>query len=249
MRHANATNFEEVLQATIKSGARGVLVSGGSGKDGKVPILPHVDALKHAKERHSIDITIHSGFMEDDEILALRGAGIDGVMFDFPGSAETIKSVCHLDKAPADYARMVTTCKDVGIPVMPHVIIGLDWGEIKGEMDALSTLGQLKPDVLVLVILMAFPGTPMSGIVPDIDQVERVILAARVLNPDIPIQLGCAKPQGDFKERVERFAVECGANGIAYPVDETVALARELGLEPIFHGDCCSLVTKHMREA
>jgi uncharacterized radical SAM superfamily protein len=248
MRHANPDNFDQVLQATIESGARGVLVSGGSDKDGKVPILPHVDALRRAKDRYGIDVVVHSGFMEDGEIRALRGAGIDGIMFDFPGSSETIKSVCHLDKTPADYARMVTTCKEAGIPVMPHVIIGLDWGQVKGEVDALSMLGQLKPDVLVLVILMPFPGTPMADLVPDIDQVERVILAARILNPDIPIQLGCAKPQGDFKERVERFAVECGVNGIAYPIDETVSRARELGLEPAFHGDCCSLVKKYDRD-
>ncbi len=245
MQHANASNFEQVLQATIEAGARGVLVSGGSDKDGKVPILPHVDAMKRAKQRHGIDVVVHSGFMEDGEIRALRGAGIDGIMFDFPGSCETIKSVCHLDKTPADYARMVITCKEMGIPVMPHVIIGLDWGRVKGEVEALSMLGQLKPDVLVLVILMPFPGAPMEDLVPDIDQVEKVILAARILNPDIPIQLGCAKPQGDFKERVERFAVECGVNGIAYPIDETIARARELGLEPVFHGDCCSLVKKY----
>ncbi len=249
MRPASAGNFEKVLRATIEGGARGVLVSGGSGKDGKVPILPHVGALRRAKDHYGIDVVIHSGFMEDGEIRALQEAGIDGIMFDFPGSSETIKSVCHLDKTPAEYARMVTTCKEVGIPVMPHVIIGLDWGQVKGEVEALSMLGQLKPDVLVLVILMPFPGTPMADLVPDIGQVERVILAARILNPDIPIQLGCAKPQGDFKERVERFAVECGVNGIAYPIDETVSRAREIGLEPAFHDDCCSLVRKYARDS
>ncbi|MEX2684583.1 MAG: radical SAM protein [Candidatus Sigynarchaeota archaeon] len=249
MRHANPGNFEGVLRAVIASGATGVLVSGGSGKDGKVPIRPCIDVLRLAKKQHDIDVVIHSGLMDDDEIHALRGTGIDGVMFDFPGSAETIKAVCHLDTVPEDYARMVTTCKENGIPVMPHVIIGLDWGKIKGELDALSMLGKLKPDVLVIVILMPFPGTPMADVVPDIDQVEIMVLAARILNPDIPVQLGCAKPQGDFKERVERFAVECGFNGIAYPIEETVARARELGLEPVFHGDCCSLVAKHMREA
>jgi uncharacterized radical SAM superfamily protein len=247
MRHANAGNFEQVLQAMINGGARGILVSGGSGKDGKVPILPHIGALKRAKSRYGIDVVIHSGFMDDLEIRAMQGTGIDGIMFDFPGSSETMKSVCHLDKTPADFARMVTTCKEAGIPVMPHVIIGLDWGQVKGEVDALSMLGQLKPDVLVLVILMPFPGTPMVNRVPDIDQVERVILAARILNPGIPIQLGCAKPHGEFKERAERFAVECGLNGIAYPIDETIARARELGLEPAFHDDCCSLVRKHAR--
>jgi uncharacterized radical SAM superfamily protein len=247
MRHADAGNFEQVLKVMIKGGARGILVSGGSDTDGKVPILPHIGALKRAKSRHDIDVVIHSGYMDDAELRALRGTGIDGIMFDFPGSSETIKSVCHLDKTPADFARMVATCKEVGIPVMPHVIIGLDWGQIKGEIDALSLLGQLKPDVLVIVILMPFPGTPMVDLVLDIDKVERVILAARILNPDIPIQLGCARPHGEFKERAERFAVECGLNGIAYPLDDTVARARELGLEPAFHNDCCSLVKKHAR--
>ncbi len=249
MRHASASNFEDVLRAVIEGGARGVLVSGGSGKDGKVPILPHLDALRRAKDRHGIDVVVHSGFMDEGEIRAFRGAGLDGMMFDFPGSAETIKSVCHLDKTPADYARMITTCKDVGIPVMPHVIIGLDWGRIKGEIDALSTLAVLKPDVLVLVILMPFPGTPMADVMPDIDIVEKIILAARILNPTIPVQLGCAKPHGEFRTRAERFAVECGVNGVAFPLDETVERARQLGLDPAFHDNCCSLVKKYSCEA
>ncbi|MBN2153456.1 MAG: radical SAM protein [Candidatus Lokiarchaeota archaeon] len=249
MRPAGPEDFEDVLKDAIASGARGVLVSGGAGRDGKVPILPHVDALRRAKERHGVDIVVHSGFMDDEEIRVLGGAGVDGIMFDVPGSAETVRSVCHLDKTPADFGRMVATCKDAGLPVMPHVIIGLDWGQVKGEIDALVALGALEPDVLVLVILMALPGTPMAGVVPDIDIVEKVILAARVLNPTVPVQLGCARPHGDFRTRVERFAVECGVNGIAYPLDETVERARQIGLEPAFHGDCCSLVRKHSSEA
>ncbi|NMC04066.1 MAG: radical SAM protein [Candidatus Lokiarchaeota archaeon] len=247
MRHADAGNFEQVLQAMIEGGVRGILVSGGSDKEGKVPILTHVGALKRAKSRHDIDILIHSGFMDDAELQALQGSGIDGIMFDFPGSSETIKSVCHLDKTPADFARMVATCKRIDVPVMPHVIIGLDWGQVKGEIDALAMLGQLQPDVLVLVVLMPIPGTPMADLVLDITNVEKVILAARILNPGIPIQLGCAKPQGEFKERSERFAVECGLNGIAYPLEETIGTARELGLDPVFHDDCCALVSKHAR--
>jgi len=248
MRQASVETFEQVLNDVIASGAKGVLVSGGSDADGKVPIMQVLDSLKHAKKKHRIEIVIHSGYMEGDEIAALKDANIDGVMFDFIGSAETARSVCHLDTSPADYARMVATCKHVGIPVMPHIVIGLDWGTIKGEVDALSMIAGLEPDVLVLVILMPFPGTPMENLIPDASQVERVILLARLLNDKIPVQLGCVKPQGEFKERVERFAVECGVNGMAYPLEETIEHARELDLEIKFVENCCSLIYKKYRE-
>ncbi|HME56209.1 MAG TPA: radical SAM protein [Candidatus Lokiarchaeia archaeon] len=246
MRQASVETFEQVLNDAIASGARGVLVSGGSDTAGKVPILDVLETLKRAKNEQGIEIVIHSGYMEDDEIAALKDANIDGIMFDFIGSEETAKSVCHIDATPVDYTRMVATCKKLCIPVMPHVVIGLDWGAIKGEVEALSMLGELLPDVLVLVILMPFPGTPMENIIPDLSQVEKVILLARLLNPTIPVQLGCAKPHGEFKEHVERFAVECGVNGMAFPLQETLDHARKLGLKIKFVENCCSLVYKEI---
>nr|MDO8114822.1 hypothetical protein [Candidatus Sigynarchaeota archaeon] len=247
MRRATNATFERVLNDVIASGAKGILVSGGSDAEGKVPVIQNIDALRNAKKDHDIEIVVHSGYMEDDEIAAFKDARVDGIMFDFIGSGATARSVCHLNTQPADYARMVSTCKRLKIPVMPHVVIGLDWGAIKGEVEALSRLGKLQPDVLVLVILMPFPGTPMEKITPDLHTVEKIILLARVLNPAIPVQLGCARPHGDFKEQVERFAIRCGINGIAFPLEETTQHARELGLNIEFHDDCCSLICKHIR--
>ncbi len=241
---ASGTAFEKTLRQLVKSGSKGVLVSGGADARGRVPFTDdHFRAITEMKREHGTVFAVHTGLTDARTLGKMKRAGIDAVMFDVIGARDTIDRVCHLDASPADYVQMVRSCKEIGLHVAPHVVIGLDWGAIKGEGNALSSLMEAGPDVLVLVVLMGVMGTPMASIVPRISEVERVLLLARISLPKTPVALGCAKPVGAFKERVERFAVECGFNAIAYPVQETVNRAIELGLIPVFHEHCCSLPT------
>jgi hypothetical protein len=65
---------------------------------------------------------------------------------------------------------------------------------------------------------------------------------ARIRFPQVPVMLGCARPGGRHRRETDRFALLAGLNGIAYPAEGTVAVARELGLTPRFARECCSLV-------
>lgn len=230
-----------VMEAMIARGTRGFLVSGGAGPGGKVPLRAHVPVLAELKARHGITIVVHAGICDDDDIDALASVPVDGVMFDVAGSTTTLSSVCHLDVDLEVFPRMVRACKVRGIPVMPHVIAGLDWGEVKGEYAAIEMIARERPDALVLVVLMPVPGTPMEKVVVDPAVIDPVVLEARRANPDVPVLLGCAKPPGEFKEWLERRAVDCGFNGIAYPLQATVDHARARGLDVVFTDACCTV--------
>ncbi|MHA1681085.1 MAG: hypothetical protein ACTSUE_08760, partial [Promethearchaeota archaeon] len=219
MTGASPATLHGMMVEMIARGTRGFLISGGSDKAGVVPINEIIGTLKEIKEKYDdVEIVLHSGFLDEQVTNKLMTAGIDGVMFDFCGAASTLKKICHLDRKPVDYQQMIKRCKSGGIPVMPHVIVGLDAGEIRGEFDALRLLQDAVPDVLVFVILMPIPGTPLEHVEPPrIDIVERLFVAGRLLFPGIPVVLGCAKPSGMYKIAVERAAFESGFNAIAYP--------------------------------
>ncbi|MFX0102041.1 MAG: radical SAM protein [Candidatus Hodarchaeota archaeon] len=247
MQHASRSTFVQVLSSLIDGGASGFLISGGADKDGKVPIKGFIGTIKDLKKKENVRIVIHSGLLSRDELHKLEDAGVDGIMFDLVGSESTLRDVCHLDAKPLDYYEMISAAKEMGLPVMPHVVVGLDHGRITGEFEVLKVLKDNPPDALVLVVLMPFPGTPMENVKPPaIEAVKRYALASRLLLPGIPLVLGCARPQGIYKVELEKSVVSYGLNGIAYPVQETLDHAKEKGLRVRFHEECCSLITRQV---
>jgi hypothetical protein len=123
------------------------------------------------------------------------------------------------------------------------VVIGLHFGEVKGEYEALRLIRRFAPACIVLVVLKPMEGTGMSRVQPPSPEAALdVILEARLGMPDVPVLLGCARPMGKHQERLDRLAVSSGVNGVAFPSDGLVAYARALGLDAVFSHDCCSFI-------
>lgn len=76
------------------------------------------------------------------------------------------------------------------------------------------------------------------------ETIGRVAAVARLLNPAVPLTLGCARPPGRAKIEMEQRAVTAGVNSIAYPDPATVRLAGELGLRTAFVESCCTLAVR-----
>lgn len=222
-------------------GCRGILVSGGADAMGEVPLRPFVKALKHASEL-GLRVLVHSGVISRETAFELRSADVDQVLLDVIGDEDTIREVYHLDRKPQDYLEAMLNCREAGLNIAPHLVIGLHYGTIRGELNALEMIRQADPQALVLVILSPMKGTAMAGTEPPaIDEAARLIGTARILNPYIPLTLGCARPPGNYKRIMEKLAVDCGINAIAYPDEETVLHARERELTTCFSEECCSL--------
>lgn len=231
-----------LMDRLVERGCRGILVSGGTGADGEVPLLPFVGAISYAKER-GLRVLVHTGLLRRETAVALREAGVDQVLLDVIGDENTIREVYHLDRNIDDYLDAMLTCREVGLEIAPHVVIGLHYGRLLGEMNALEMISRADPQAVVLVILTPMKGTEMAGVEPPpLEEAARVIAAARILNPDVHLTLGCARPSGRYKQQIERLAVDCGVDAIAYPDEATVMHARSRGLQSVFSEDCCSLM-------
>jgi len=238
------------LFATAKrlkeQGTDGMLVSGGSQRHGGVPLLSHIDSIRRVREELGMRVVVHSGVVSTKLADGLVSAGVDGVMLDIIGARETIERVYHLHLTPDDFERSLALLADRGLRIIPHIVLGLHYGQFLGEWNALEMIARYPVSTLILVVLTPLVGTPMAHLPPPPPaDVSDFFATARARMSDTRVNLGCGRPMGEMKVALDRAAINHGLNGIAYPAEGMVAYARERGLEPAFHEYCCSLTWAH----
>jgi hypothetical protein len=220
-------------------GAEGLLISGGSKRDGVVPIKEFLSVIRKIKNELNLKLTAHIGVCDRELAEGLSDSGIDSVMLDVVGSDSTLKRVCHTGYGVEKIADSLENLGRFNIKIVPHIVIGLDYGRIEGEFSALSLISQFPISALVLVGL--FPQERMADIKPpEPSEMRDVFLFAKKLFDRV--KLGCQRPLGPHKRETERMALELGFSGIAYPAEETVQLAKNMGYTIEFSSLCCSLV-------
>ncbi len=223
-------------------GAEGLLITGGANRTGSVPLASHLEAIARIREQLGMRVAVHTGVATTKVAQGLAEAGADAVMVDVIGARETLRDVYHLELTPADVERSLALLTDRGLAVIPHIVLGLHWGRLVGEWDALKIVARHPIAALVLVILTPLPGTPMERVEPpSLAAVTEFFAQARAQLPDTPLLLGCARPAGAVKQAIDHAAIDHGFNGIAFPADGAVAYARAAGLEPVFHEQCCAI--------
>ena len=238
--------YQTVKDCVLKQGCRGILVSGGSDANGEVPFTGYPIVLHRLKDDFGITCIVHSGLLREDIARELAQASVDAVMIDVIGDQQTIRNVCHLDRPVTDYEETLQILDTSGIPSVPHIVVGLNYGELKGEISALEMLARHTPAALVIVVLVPEEGTPMESVSPpDLSAVSRFITLSRLTLPKTPILLGCARPGGEYKQKLEISAIQGGINGIAYPCQEAVNYCQKHQFHLVFSRTCCSLAYRY----
>lgn len=243
-----ATTPEELWKVCedLKSqGVTGILISGGSDKNGYVPLWDFFDTMKSIKEELGMLVTCHVGLVDEEYAFRLKEAGVDAVLLDIIGDNETISQVYKLPhRTVEDYDRSLKLLKEADLRIVPHVIIGLHYGKIRGEMRAIDMISKYDPDALVLVVIMPYYGKARFQLLPPppVEESARVVLYARKSVPNSPLMIGCARPAGAERIKFDVYSILAGVNGIAFPAEGVVSYARSIGLEPVLSPSCCSTV-------
>ncbi len=224
-----------------RSGWVGVLLSGGSNREGRIPWERFYGAISTIKSETGLFISAHSGFLDLATAKGLKQAGVDQALIDVMGDEETAREIYHLDGLHTVVASLENLVS-AGIEVVPHIVAGLMYGRIKGEYDALRIIDRFLPASLVIVVLTPLKGTPMSSVSPPSPaEIARLIATARLLMPRVPISLGCERPRTGEGQAMEELAIHAGATRMAVWSKKTVDLAVSLGLKPRFQPTCCSI--------
>ena len=224
------------------AGAEGFLITGGSDARGRLPWNRFLDALAEVKRRTALHVSVHAGMVDGRTAAALKRAGVDQANLDIVGAEETWREVIHLEDGAALLDRSLDALAGAGLEMVPHVVMGIHAGRIVGERRALEIVQRYPPKLLVWVVLMPLPHTPMAGAAPPaLEEAARLLAESRLLLRDTELALGCARPRGEYGRALERIAIEAGVNRVALYSEESVDYARSLGLEVGFLQTCCSL--------
>ncbi len=237
------------LCAKLKNkGAIGCLISGGCLPNGSVPLDGFVDAIAKVKTELGLTIAVHTGIIDFSTARRLKEAGVDAALTDIIGSDETIQEVYQLKVRVEDFDRSLEALHESEIPLVPHVLVGLHYGRLKGELQALKMISKYSPSAVIIIAFMPVPGTPMEEVKPPEPQdIAKVIVTARLMMPQTPIVLGCMRPKGRHRTRTDTLAVKAGVNAIAFPAVEAIRLAESLGLKITFSSLCCSQIFEDIK--
>lgn len=227
----------------LAAGGQSLLISGGAREDGSVPLAPFLPMIKTIIAEEGLRVLVHTGLVSPALAEGLAEAGVTAALIDIIGHRDTIKQVYHLPWTVADYEQSLRHLTDQGIPVAPHLVIGLHFGKVLGEERALEIISRYPVRALVLVGWRPLRGTAMAACTPPEPAVfGGLFRRARTLFPRTPVLLGCERPLGRHRQETERLALEAGLDGIAFPQEKTRAWAEAQGLQIRFRNDCCALV-------
>jgi len=226
-----------------QQGALGCLLSGGCMPDGSVPLAGFVPAIEKIKRELGLTFFVHTGIIDSDTAVALKNAGADAALIDIIGSDETIKKIGNLNVTVKDYADSLKALQQAGLNFVPHVIVGLDDGKLKGELDALKLIASVKPSAVVVIAFMPIPGTAMAEVKPpQPTEIAKVTAAARVMFPPTPLVLGCVRPKGKHRTETDILSLKAGADAIAFPSEEAIEYAEAHGYTFSFSSYCCAQI-------
>lgn len=224
-------------------GAVGCLVSGGCLPNGSVPLQQFVDVLGRVKHELGLTVLVHTGIIDLDAAKHLKEASVDAALIDVIGSDETIERIYNLNVTVADYDGSLKALHESGVRFVPHVIVGLHYGKLKGELAALDIVRKYEPSALVVIAFMPIRGTDMANVEPPSPtDIARVIVVARLKFPKTPLVLGCMRPKGKHRAETDVLAIKAGVDAIAFPAEEAVELAKRMGFETSFSPTCCSQI-------
>jgi uncharacterized radical SAM superfamily protein len=244
MQPATTPDTLFALAANLKQqGALGCLVSGGCLPDGSVPLKPYTSAIKKIKRELGLTVFVHTGIIDEPTAKTLKNAGVDAALIDVIGSDETIKKTCNLNVTVKDYAKSLNAMQQAGLTLVPHVIVGLHDGRLKGELCALKLIAAVKPSAIVVIAFMPIHGTAMAKTKPPQPaDIAKVTAAARSKFPRTPLALGCVRPKGKHRAETDILTLKAGVDAIAFPSEEAITYAEAQGYTFSFSSYCCAQI-------
>ncbi|MGF3522801.1 MAG: radical SAM protein, partial [Candidatus Bathyarchaeia archaeon] len=248
--HAATTpqKLTELCVGLKRKGALGCLISGGCSPTGSVPLEPFIPSIAKIKRDLNMTILVHTGIINSGTAHQLKNAEVDAALIDIIGSDETIQEIYNLKVTVKDYVNSLRALQDAKIDFVPHVIVGLHHGKLKGEFEALNMIALYNPSAVVIIAFMPIAGTNMAATTPPTPlDIAKVTATARSLFAQTPIVLGCMRPKGKHRDQTDVLALKAGVDAIAFPSEEAIKYAEHQGYTIKFSSYCCSQIYKTLQ--
>ncbi|MFX1364314.1 MAG: radical SAM protein [Promethearchaeota archaeon] len=240
--------LERFLFDLSKKGGVGALISGGNMEDGSVPLLNYLDAIKKVKRETKLIINSHTGLLNEKTAKKLADAKVDIVSFDINMDEEVVKNIYHLDIELSEYKRAINLLKRYKLNIVPHICIGLHYGNLSKELDSIKFIKEsnINPSLIVIIVLIPPKDSKIKFKIPKPEDIAKVISILRILFPKTEISLGCMRPRGRAKNEIEKAAIKAGITRIEIPSRDTLIWLREYNskIQYKYFSACCAIPEK-----
>ncbi|MEM4717399.1 MAG: radical SAM protein [Desulfurococcaceae archaeon] len=149
-------NISDTLIEMWKNGVKGVLISGGFNKDGRLPIEPYLDGLHEIKRKTDLFISMHSGLIRDKDLLIHLSKVINLVDYEYLWSMEMIQFVKNLKATREIFKESFELAREVGLDIVPHIYAWHPWvsrEELRDEIEYFNSVGLERVILLVYIPL------------------------------------------------------------------------------------------------
>ncbi|MBU4292871.1 MAG: hypothetical protein KJ770_02315, partial [Actinobacteria bacterium] len=198
----------KILEKYGSNNVRGLLISGGFDKDGKLPLNDRIlGEIRQTREKfgENIRIFLHLGFADPGVAKAVYECRIDRVLVNVFSDSHVIGEVYNLKGCtPEMFYNNVKFLKESGLNVSPHLIIGLSDNGIAGEYESLKAISEIGVNSVVFAIAKRITKyQEFKDLKIRAQDIVSLYEYARELMPDIPVTIGCARPSGEESEKME----------------------------------------------
>lgn len=242
-----ATTSEELMTLALeaeKNNAAGLLISGGCDAKGRMINLEKLlPTLKRIKKETELVLKLHTGLVDGALAESIVEAEVDIASMEFVGSDVSVKEIFGLDCGVKGYLDSFINLKDAGMRyISPHVCVGIHYGKLLGEFNALNLLREhIDPDSLVIIVFRPTKGTALEHVPsPAADDVGRFTAHARKLFPEKKILLGSLRPRTtgsgddgtirDPRLDIEIAALHNGIDAVEIPSPPFIRIMKERGI-------------------
>jgi len=237
--------FLETCRQLADNGTIGFLLSGGCNKNGEMlnlrKLLP---VVKQIKRETDLIIKLHAGFVDTTLAEDIVSAEVDIASVEVVGSNQTIKEIFDFNANTNSYKSTLQNLESAGMSyIVPHICIGLHYGELNGEFNALKIIkDSCNPSLLVMIIFRPTKGTVLENCkIPSISDISTVVRKAKEMFPDKDISLGCIRPRARCREEIELAALQAGVSRMEIPSKNTLKSAEYMGYTIRTINACCAL--------
>jgi len=216
-----------------------MLLSGGCDSQGRMLNLERLlPTIKRIKRETDLILKLHTGLVDTKLAEGIVEAEVDVASMEFVGADESIHEIFGLSYGVEKYLETFVNLSEAGMDhIAPHIAVGLQFGKLLGEFNALNLIKEhIDPESLAIIVFRPTKGTPLENASPPSPRdVGRVTAHARKLFPEKKILLGSLRPRlaggGDRGKCEEPF----DANGNT-ALSDTTNIRVGIELEAINNG-------------
>lgn len=239
MIHVTPGDIEEKIQGLWLNGVRGVLISGGFNKEGRLPVEPYLDKLVEIKKRTGLFMSIHLGLLRDRDLLQRVAEFADLVDYELLWNQNIIGSVKNLDTTRETFKKTMELAIDSGLEIVPHIYAWHPWITIDELREEINYLNEIGVDRTIMLIYI-----PPGGSIVNQEQ-ERVIEYIRFIRARLngKLYMGCMRPWS-VKKAIDRVLIE--ENLVDRIVNPYLGASQQSSVE--LYDACCSVPDSRLEE-